>query len=118
MAEIRVSPRGSVWAHGERLLGGVAAEDCDPPLCTNWRVAMTGIPAGRTGGTPTAHGERGDMPSTPYLAIRWVALVSSAFLVIFNLVGLPYPGLYDNVLIAVSFVFNGLIIWQAWTWNG
>jgi Family of unknown function (DUF6326) len=53
----------------------------------------------------------------PFPAIRWVALAASAFLVLFNLVGLPYPGLYDNVLIVVSFVFNGLIIWQAWIWN-
>lgn len=54
----------------------------------------------------------------PFPAIRWVALVASAFLVVFNLVGLPYPGLYDNVLILVGFVFNGLIIWQAWGWSG
>jgi hypothetical protein len=54
----------------------------------------------------------------PFPAIRWVTLVASAFLVIFNLVGLPYPGLYDNVLILVGFVFNGLIIWQAWGWGG
>ncbi len=53
----------------------------------------------------------------PYPAIRWVAIVVSAFMVVFNLVGLPYPGLYDNVLIIVSFVFNGLIIWQAWNWT-
>ncbi len=52
----------------------------------------------------------------PYPAIRWVAVVASGFLVLFNLVGLPYPGLYDNVLIGVSFLFNGLIIWQAWRW--
>ena len=54
----------------------------------------------------------------PFPAIRWVTLVASAFLVIFNLVGLPYPGLYDNVLILVGFVFNGLIIWRAWGWGG
>ena len=52
----------------------------------------------------------------PYPAIRWVSIVASAFLVVFNLVGLPYPGLYDNVLIVVGFVVNGLIIWQAWRW--
>ena len=54
----------------------------------------------------------------PYPAIRWVSLVASAFLVVFNLVGLPYPGLYDNVLIVVSFAVNGRIIWQAWRWTG
>jgi hypothetical protein len=51
-----------------------------------------------------------------YPAIRWVSLVASAFLVIFNLVGLPYPSAYDNFLIVVGFVFNGLIIWYAWRW--
>lgn len=54
----------------------------------------------------------------PHPAIRWVSLVASVFLVIFNLVGLPYPGLYDNVLIVVGFSVNGLIIWQAWRWTG
>lgn len=54
----------------------------------------------------------------PYPAIRWISIVVAALLVVFNLVGLPYEGLYDNVLIVLSFVFNGLIIWQAWTWAG
>jgi hypothetical protein len=53
----------------------------------------------------------------PYPAIRWVSIVLAVFLVIFNLVGLPYPGLYDNVLIVVGFVFNALIVWYAWTWT-
>ncbi len=54
----------------------------------------------------------------PHPAIRWVSLVASGFLVLFNLVGLPYKGLYDNALIVVGFVVNGLIIWQAWQWDG
>ena len=49
-------------------------------------------------------------------AIRWAAMVASGLLVVFNIVGLPYPGLYDNVLIGVGFVFNALIIYYAWTW--
>ena len=52
----------------------------------------------------------------PYPAARWASVVAAAFLVVFNLAGLPYPGLYDNFLIGVGFVFNGLIIWYAWTW--
>lgn len=52
-----------------------------------------------------------------YPAIRWTAIVTSAFLVLFNLVGLPYPGVYDNVLIGFGFVFNALIIYYAWTWT-
>jgi hypothetical protein len=51
-----------------------------------------------------------------YPAIRWVNVGASVFLILFNLVGLPYPGLYDNFLIVVGFVFNGLIVWYAWTW--
>lgn len=49
-------------------------------------------------------------------AIRWVNLVAAGFLILFNLAGLPYPALYDNFLIAVGFVFNGLTIWFAWNW--
>ena len=73
-------------------------------------------------------GEMDGRPATPWMwiaaaltlpfpAIRWVALVASAFLVLFNLAGLPYPGAYDNFLIGVGFVFNGLIIWYAWGWQ-
>ena len=58
-----------------------------------------------------------DVYLPPFPAIRWVALVASAFLVLFNLAGLPYPGAYDNFLIGVGFVFNGLIIWYAWGWQ-
>ena len=54
--------------------------------------------------------------TVPYPAIRWINLVAAVFLVLFNLAGLPYPGLYDNVLIAVSFAANGAVIWYAWTW--
>lgn len=53
----------------------------------------------------------------PYPAIRWVSVVAAVFLVIFNLAGLPYDGLYDNFLIVVGFVFNGLVVWYAWTWT-
>ena len=52
-----------------------------------------------------------------YPAIRWTAIVMSTLLVLFNIAGLPYPGLYDNVLIGVGFIFNGLIIYYAWTWT-
>ena len=52
-----------------------------------------------------------------YPTIRWVTIVASVLLILFNLAGLPYPGAYDNFLIVVGFVFNGLIIWQAWTWR-
>jgi hypothetical protein len=51
-----------------------------------------------------------------YPAIRWVNLVVAVLVVVFNLFGLPYAGLYDNFLIVVSFVFNAMIVWYAWTW--
>ena len=54
--------------------------------------------------------------TVPYPAIRWVSVAVAALLVLFNLAGLPYPGMYDNFLILVSFAFNGLTIWYAATW--
>jgi hypothetical protein len=53
----------------------------------------------------------------PHPAIRWVNIAAAVFLVLFNLSGLPYPSAYDNFLILVGFVFNGLIIRYAWTWT-
>jgi hypothetical protein len=52
----------------------------------------------------------------PYPAIGWVNIVVAVLVVVFNLFGLPYKGLYDNFLIIVSFVFNAMIVWYAWTW--
>ena len=52
----------------------------------------------------------------PYPAIGWINIVVAVIVVVFNLAGLPYKGQYDNLLILVSFVFNVLIAWYAWTW--
>ncbi len=52
----------------------------------------------------------------PHPAIRWVTIVAAVLVILFNLVGLPYDGAYDNFLIIVSIVFNGLTIWYAWKW--
>jgi hypothetical protein len=52
----------------------------------------------------------------PYPAIGWVNIVVAVLVVLFNLFGLPYAGMYDNFLILVSFVFNALTAWYAWTW--
>ena len=52
----------------------------------------------------------------PYPAIRWINIIVAIIVIIFNLFGLPYKGAYDNFLIIVSFVFNGLTIWYAWRW--
>ena len=51
-----------------------------------------------------------------YPAVRWVNIVVAILAVIFNLLGLPYKGAYDNFLILVSFVFNALTVWYAWNW--
>jgi len=51
-----------------------------------------------------------------YPAIRWINVVAAGFLILFNIAGLPYPSAYDNFLIVVGFIFNGLTIWYAWTW--
>ncbi len=52
----------------------------------------------------------------PYPAVAWVNVGVAVLVVLFNLAGLPYKGMYDNVLILVSFVFNALVGWYAWTW--
>ncbi|UCC53405.1 MAG: hypothetical protein JSV68_05440 [Anaerolineaceae bacterium] len=52
-----------------------------------------------------------------YPAIRWVTIIATVVLFLFNLVGLPrYPGAYDKSLIIVSLVLNGLTVWYAWKW--
>jgi hypothetical protein len=53
----------------------------------------------------------------PHAAARWACITAAALWVVFNLTGLPYKGSYDNFLIAVSFVFCGLIGWYALTWQ-
>jgi hypothetical protein len=52
----------------------------------------------------------------PYPAIGWINIVVAVLVVVFNVFGLPYKGLYDNFLILVGFVFNALIAWHAWAW--
>lgn len=54
--------------------------------------------------------------TVPYPAVRWANIAVALFFVVFNLLGLPYPGAYDNFLIVVSFVFNALTVWYAWQW--
>ena len=54
------------------------------------------------------------LPAGP---LRWATLVLSVGLFVFNVAGLPYKGLYDNLLIAVSLGINALIAWQAWAWQ-
>lgn len=51
-----------------------------------------------------------------FSVIRIINIAAAIGLVIFNLMGLPYKGAYDNFLIAVSFLVNGLQIFYAWRW--
>jgi hypothetical protein len=53
------------------------------------------------------------VPATPLV---WITVVA-AFLVLFNLSGLPYQGFYDNMLIVVGILLNGVTIWQALAWR-
>jgi hypothetical protein len=52
----------------------------------------------------------------PFPLVAWLNIGVAAVVVVFNLAGLPYPGMYDNVLILVSFAFNALTAWHAWSW--
>lgn len=54
------------------------------------------------------------VPASP---LKWITVIVSAALVVFNLTGLPYKGLYDNLLIVVGFAFNALLIWVALAWR-
>ena len=47
-------------------------------------------------------------------SIRTATLIVAGFLIVFNLLGLPYKGMYDNFLIVVSIAFKSMILWQAW----
>jgi len=53
------------------------------------------------------------VPQTPLV---WITVLVAAALVVFNLTGLPYQGAYDNLLIVVGFVVNGVPVWQAIAW--
>jgi hypothetical protein len=53
----------------------------------------------------------------PYPAIRWINIIATIFLFVFNIIGLPgYPGTYDKLLIIVGLGFNVLTAWYAWSW--
>jgi hypothetical protein len=52
----------------------------------------------------------------PAPVARWANIVVAVIVVLFNLAGLPYPGLYDNFLIVVSIGFNALTVYYACHW--
>lgn len=51
-----------------------------------------------------------------YPAVRWLNIVVPILVALFNIVGLPYKGMYDNFLIIVSIIFNAITVWYAWKW--
>lgn len=52
----------------------------------------------------------------PHPAIRWVNIALAVFVALFNVFGLPYKGAYDNFLIGVGFVLNGITLYFALRW--
>ncbi|MGC5627069.1 hypothetical protein ACPYO6_02325 [Georgenia sp. Z1344] len=48
--------------------------------------------------------------------LRWVTVVVAVGLALFNVLGLPYPGAYDNLLIVVGIAWVLVIGWLAWRW--
>ena len=53
----------------------------------------------------------------PHQINRWANISMAGFWIILNLVGLPgYEGRYDQFLLVVSMIFNGVTIWIAWNW--
>ena len=53
-----------------------------------------------------------------YKVNRWANIGVAIFFFLFNAVGLPtYPSFYDQFLIVVGLVFNGLTVWYAWKWS-
>ncbi len=53
----------------------------------------------------------------PYPAVRWLSITVAVATIVFNAIGLPYKGAYDNLLIGVSFVLCAAIVWYAWAWR-
>ena len=51
-----------------------------------------------------------------YPVNRWANIIVAICVVVFNIIALPYPSVFDNFLIYVSFVVNALTIWYAWKW--
>lgn len=51
-------------------------------------------------------------------ALRWVTVATAGFMIVFNLAGLPYPGMYDNVLVVAGMAIHAITIWQVWVTTG
>jgi hypothetical protein len=49
-------------------------------------------------------------------SIRLINIIAAAVLIVFNLAGLPYAGVYDNFLIIVGILFKVIILIYSWKW--
>jgi len=52
----------------------------------------------------------------PYSENRTLNIIAAIFLLLFNLLGLPYKSVFDNFLILVGIGFNVITIIFAWNW--
>ncbi len=53
----------------------------------------------------------------PMPHVRSLNLVIAVIVFAFNVIGLPYKGHYDNFLIVVSLMLNGMVFWYSWHWT-
>lgn len=51
-----------------------------------------------------------------YPQVRLLNLIVVSLVFVFNLIGLPYKGHYDNFLIVVSLILKGIIFYYSWHW--
>ena len=52
--------------------------------------------------------------------IRWSNIIIAILFILYTLAGLlgkQYPSSYDNFLLIISLVVNGLTVWYAWNWT-
>jgi hypothetical protein len=52
----------------------------------------------------------------PYPHVRLLNLIFAGLVFAFNIVSFPYKGHYDNFLIVLSLLMNGLVFYYSWIW--
>lgn len=53
----------------------------------------------------------------PLTLAKWLNLIIVPMIILFNLLGMPYKGHYDNFLLIVSFLINAIVFFYAWSWK-
>lgn len=46
--------------------------------------------------------------------LKWVTVIASIAIALFNLASLPYDDFFDNMLLVISIGLNGFVVWYAW----